>query len=90
MKTFKRTIEGNIGCEVDVTKWDCNREQPHCHITYNGKSFGQVWTSSITFERGIPDELSSRQANTVLDFVRDNRYEIEDVYNHNRTNGADG
>ena len=87
--TFKRTIEGNIGCEVDVGKWDCNREGPHCHITYNGRRIGQVWTSTITFKDGTPSELNSRQVNKALDFVRDHCYEIEDVYKHNADHGAD-
>ena len=89
MMTFKKTIEGNIGCEVDVKKWDCKREAPHCHITYNGRRIGQVWTSSLTFSDSTPYELSSRQVNEVLDFVRSYRYDIEDVYKHNASYGAD-
>lgn len=86
---FDRTIEGNIGCEVDNKKWDCNREGPHCHITLRGRRIGQVWTSSITFKDGTPSELSSRQVNNALDFVRSHRYEIEEVYKHNAMHGAD-
>ena len=86
---FERTIEGNSGLEVDVSKWDCNREGPHCHITYNGKRIGQVWTSTITFKDSTPSELNGRQENLVLNFVRDHKYEIEEAYHYNAKYGAD-
>ena len=86
---FSKTIEGNIGCEVDTKKWDCNREEPHCHITYRGSRIGQVWLSSVTFSSSTPSELNRRQVNDVLDFVRSYKYEMQDVYNHNKNYGAD-
>lgn len=89
MRIFERTIEGNIGCEVDVRKWDCKREPAHCHITYNGRRVGQVWLSSVTFEDGIPSVLNHRQANAVFDFVYSYRYEMEEVYRENAISGAD-
>ena len=79
---------GRLSVEVDLSKWDCNRESAHCHVCANGYRVGQVWLDSITFESG-PSELSFREVNNVLRAIADHRYELNNAYENNRKYGSD-
>ena len=40
MMHFTKSIKGKFGCEIGTKKWDCKREEPHCHITYRASRIG--------------------------------------------------
>lgn len=74
--------------EVDVGKWDCNREAAHCHVCSGRDRIAQVWLSTCSFER-TPSEISHNDRSRILDAVSDNTYELNSAYEHNRKYGAD-
>lgn len=74
--------------EVDVSKWDCNREAAHCHVCSGRDRIAQVWLSTCSFET-IPSEISHNDRGRILSAVSDHRYELEAAYNNNRIYGAD-
>ena len=73
---------------VDLSKWDCNREPPHCHVCKGRDRVAQVWLSSCSYKEE-PREISHNQRQTVLNAVRENMYELKSAFNHNHDYGAD-
>ena len=84
---MKLRINGNLQCEVDAKKDDCNREAAHCHITKSGSRVAQVWLSPVSIQYG--HSLDRSEVKEVCDFVSDHRCELEREYQYNRLHGAD-
>ena len=74
--------------EVDLKKWDCNKEPAHCHVTDCGRRIAQVWLSSCLFE-DTPRNVSFADQRRILDRVAEKKYELQNAYEHNRVYGAD-
>ena len=86
-KRWELSLSGGYALEVDVKKDDCNREPPHCHLTFRGRRIGQIWAESGRFER-VPSDVPSSIINDAMYEVERNRWEIIEVYKYNRENGA--
>lgn len=84
---MKIRINYNLQCEVDQRKCDCNREPAHCHVTRNGVRVAQVWLSPVYIESG--HSLDRNEISLVIDFVSNNRSQLESEYEYNREHGAD-
>ena len=74
--------------EVDVSKWDCNREPPHCHVASGRQRYAQVWLSNCRYEVE-PRDISANDSKRILDAVSSNRYKLQSAYEHNAKYGAD-
>ena len=83
----QRLDEYGYHMEVDISKWDCNREGVHWHLCKNGQRIGQIWVPSITWKE-IPPVSSSilKEAEKLTQIYSD---EIIDTYLYNKDNGAD-
>lgn len=86
-KRFELDLGGGFALEVDVKRDDCNREPPHCHLTFRGRRIGQIWAESATFTR-IPSDAPSHIINDAIYEVERNRWDIVEIYNHNKMYGA--
>jgi hypothetical protein len=89
--TLVQSIPGtSYTMKVDTSKADCNREPPHCHI-YNihGTRIAQVWATSPATFASIPDGVSRRDLNAILDTVTMFAPLIVKIYNINKVLGSD-
>lgn len=84
---MKIRINYNLQCEVDQRKSDCRREPAHCHVTRNGVRVAQVWLNPVCIESG--HSLDRNEISLVIDFVSNNRSQLESEYEYNREHGAD-
>ena len=74
--------------EVDLKKWDCNKEPAHCHVVDGSRRIAQVWLSSCLFEKE-PRDVSFGDQRRILSTVEDHRYELKEAFDYNRDHGAD-
>ncbi len=75
--------------EVDLRKWDCNREPPHCHLCdSHGSRIAQIWLNPCIFEE-IPKSVSGNDESRILKSVEMHRDQIKETYEYNSMNGAD-
>lgn len=67
--------------EVDQSRDNCNKEDPHCHIVKNGRRVGQIMLTPYVYTKisNLPDSVLDR----VESFVELNKYELIDEYNRN-------
>lgn len=84
---MKVRINYNLQCEVDQRKCDCRREPAHCHVTRNGVRVAQVWLNPVSIESG--HSLDRNEIDLVINAVSNNRYSLQEEYDHNRDYGAD-
>ena len=86
-RIFERELGGGYAVEVDLRRDDCKREPPHAHLTFRGRRVGQIWVETATFER-IPYDVPNHIINDAIEIVEDNRWDIIEIYNYNKTYGA--
>ena len=75
--------------EVDLTRYDCLKEKPHCHVCNStGLRVGQVWLDSITFD-STPSKIANDDQNKILSTVHRSRQTLESAFLYNREHGHD-
>ena len=85
---FIRVPDTPYSLEVDLAKFDCLREKPHCHVCKGVRNrVGQIWLDSCMF--AYATNISTDDKNRILSTVHRNLPSLNGAYMYNRKNGHD-
>lgn len=86
---YIRVPDTTYSLEVDLTRYDCLREEPHCHVcNASGSRVAQVWLHSCSFAK-VPTSIPRDEQNYILSSVARNRNTLESIFMYNKEHGRD-